>query len=207
MLAALDHLLLGINDLDGGIDWVERMTGVHAVPGGSHPGRGTRNALLALGPTCYLEIIAPDPEQHAPTWFGQILGMTEPRLVAWAAHTRDIAALAQAAMSAGLAIDGPQDGSRNRPDGKTLRWKSFRLKDDRGGLLPFFIEWDRDSVHPAGDAPKGCQLERFSVQTPGAEEMSRALVTFSVDVPIESAVKPCLLARISSPKGTLELTS
>src|ERR1039458_1778517 len=102
MLTGLDHLILAINDLDRGIAWVEQRTGVRAAFGGVHPGRGTRNALLSLGPDCYLEIIAPDPQQSSPAWFSQILTLPEPRLIAWAVHTSDLAALAQTAEAAGL---------------------------------------------------------------------------------------------------------
>lgn len=207
MLTGLDHIILGIDDLDRGVAWAEQRTGVRAAFGGVHPGRGTRNALLALGPDCYLEIIAPDPQQSSPTWFRQILTMPEPRLIAWAVHTSNLAALAQNAISAGIPIDGPHDGSRSRQDGKMLSWKLFRLRDDRGGLLPFFIEWGRDAAHPAADAPPGCTLASFHLQSPDAEDLARACQTLGVDVRVESSEEPALFACIASPRGQIELTS
>lgn len=207
MLTGLDHIILGIDDLDRGVAWAEQRTGVRAAFGGVHPGRGTRNALLALGPDCYLEIIAPDPQQSSPTWFRQILTMPEPRLIAWAVHTSNLAALAQNAISAGIPVDGPHDGSRSRQDGKMLSWKLFRLRDDRGGLLPFFIEWGRDAAHPAADAPPGCTLASFHLQSPDAEDLARACQTLGVDVRVESSEEPALFACIASPRGQIELTS
>jgi len=207
MLTGLDHIILGIDDLDRGVAWVEQLTGVRAIFGGVHPGRGTWNALLALGPSCYLEIIAPDPQQSSPAWFTQVLTMPDPKLITWAVHTPDITMLAQTAIAAGFPIDGPHDGKRSRPDGKILSWRLFHLWDDHGGLLPFFIEWSRDSVHPAADAPSGCQLERFHLQSPDAAELARACQTLAVEVQVELGSKPLMFARLSSPRGEVELTS
>jgi hypothetical protein len=206
-LSSLDHIVLGVNDLDRGVAWVELQTGVRARFGGVHPGRGTRNALLSLGATRYLEIIAPDPQQSSPVWFTTISTLSEPRLISWAVHTHDLAALAQTAQAAGFPVDGPHDGARSRPDGKTLRWKSLRLRDDRGGLLPFFIEWNADTLHPAADTPAGCHLESFRVESPDMAELQRASQALSVEVEIAAAEKPGLRARIRSPRGLLELTS
>ena len=207
MQTGLDHIILGVNDLDRGIDWVEKRTGVRAAFGGVHPGRGTRNALLSLGQDCYLEIIAPDPQQPSPTWFARILGIAEPRLISWAVHTSDLAAVAQTAGAADFPIDGPHDGARTRPDGKELSWKLFHLWDNREGMLPFFIEWGRDSVHPSADAPAGCMLKNFHLQSPEAADLASACKALAVPVNVEPGPQPLLLARIASPKGDLELTS
>ena len=207
MQTGLDHIILGVDDLDKGVAWLEQQTGVRAAFGGVHPGRGTRNALLSLGSDCYLEIIAPDPQQPSPTWFSQILTLTEPRLIAWAVHTPDLGALAEKAVEAGLRIDGPHDGARSRPDSKILSWRLFHLREDRGGLLPFFIEWGRDSVHPAADAPRGCTLEHFRLQSPDAPELARVLQTLAVDVTTEPSERPLMLARLASPRGEVEFTS
>ena len=210
MPSGLDHILLGVGDLDRGIAWLEQRTGVRAVFGGVHPGRGTRNALLSLGPRRYLEIIAPDPQQPQQGMAQALAAMREPRLFNWAVHTNDIAAAAKRAVAAGFAIDGPADGSRTRPDGKTLRWKACRLKDDRGGLLPFFIEWvftesSPESLHPSQDAPAGCTLKQFFLQSPSVPELARLCHSLGVDVSVERAEGPRLRARIGSEKGEVLL--
>jgi hypothetical protein len=207
MLAGLDHIILGANDLGRGIDWVEERTGVRAALGGVHPGRGTQNALVALGADCYLEIIAPDPSQPFVTWFTQINSITQPKLLTWAAHTSDLDALAQRVRAEGLAIDGPHQGKRTRPDSKVLSWRLFHLRNNYGGLLPFFIEWNPNSVHPATDAPAGCTLDRFELQSPHAQELARVCRILGVEVPIVLGSRSLIRARIRSPKGLVDLAS
>lgn len=203
----LDHIILGSSDLEHGIAWMEGRTGVRAVFGGAHPGRGTHNALLRLGPQSYLEILAPDPQQRSPSWHSGLQALREPRLIAWAMRTADIDAQAGMARAAGFVIIGPDDNSRTRPDGKRLRWRFFRLQDDRGGLLPFFIQWSRESVHPSADAPAGCRLDRFLLQSRAHHELSKACRDLGLDVAVEQGEEPLLRAHISSPKGKVELTS
>jgi hypothetical protein len=84
----LDHILLGSNDLDDGIAFVEKQTGVRAAFGGVHPGMGTRNALLSLGVRRYLEVIAPDPKQENvdAQRLNSLKKLKAPKLVGWAAH-------------------------------------------------------------------------------------------------------------------------
>jgi glyoxalase-like protein len=205
--ALLDHILLGCNDLDLGIQFVEENTGVRPAIGGVHPGRGTRNALLSLGERRYLEIIAPDPAQRKIVHFPQIRDMKVPRLIGWAVHPPDIAATAKLLSENKVAFQGPADGSRKRPDGLVLNWKTINLADERHGILPFFIEWSADSVHPSKDAPKNCELDYFSVLAVDPTELSQVFKRIGVEVPVERSDKDRLRAHITGPKGELGLNS
>jgi hypothetical protein len=201
MPLSLDHILLGCSDLDLGIAFVEKHTGIRAAFGGVHPGRGTHNALLSLGEKHYLEIIAPDPQQTgAPDHYG-LHKLTEPRLVGWAAHPGDLNQFATRLRDAGLAFVGPTPGSRKRPDGRLLQWKILNLNDDQSGLLPFFIEWSSDTVHPSVDAPSGCKIVYFSMSTPNHAALERISTLLDLDVPVDQSEKPQLHARIAGPDG------
>ena len=208
-VSAVDHLLLGIADLDRGIAWVEKATGVKAVVGGSHPGMGTRNALVSLGGRRYLEIIAPDPAQTAFNFRIDVRKLAEPRLVNWAAATTDIDAVAKRARAAGYETFGPQPGSRARPDGKTLRWKTFGVMNDLGAdgvePIPFFIEWAPDSVHPSQDSPKGCELVSFEIEHPKPAGVKKTLATLGIEAGVRTGGNARLTATISSPKGKVTL--
>jgi hypothetical protein len=205
--ALLDHIILGCNDLDKGIEFVHDATGVLPAMGGVHPGRGTRNALLSLGERRYLEIIAPDPAQTEIVHFPQIRSMTDARLIGWAVHPHDIAALATQLRENKVEFTGPSDGSRKRPDGQVLNWKTINLTDDRHGLLPFFIEWSADSVHPSKDAPAKCTLDYFEILSADPLELASTLKRIGIDFPVQRSDKTRLHAVISGPKGELRLTS
>jgi hypothetical protein len=197
----LDHILLGCSDLDRGITFVKEQAGVTPALGGVHPGRGTRNALLSLGERHYLEIIAPDPAQTGSTDAYGLKKLAAPRLVGWAAHPGDLDSLAARLRSAGLAFDGPTPGERKRPDGGLLRWKTLNLHHNQSGLLPFFIEWSADTVHPSADAPSGCKILRFELSAPNDAELRRLCRLMGIDVPVTRGEAPRLLVRIGGPGG------
>ena len=203
----LDHFILGCDDLDRGIDFVEKHTGVRAAYGGIHPGRGTRNALLSLGERKYLEIMAPDPAQQGTLQIPRLRELKELRIVGWAVHPADVSQLAARLRQAGVAFKDPQPGSRQRPDGKVLHWKSLTLIDDHDGLLPFFIEWSADSLHPSADAPKGCRLERFAAVNSRPDDLVKEVAILQIDLSISRGEKPALQATIAGPQGQLTAIS
>jgi len=208
----LDHILLGCSDRDRGIDLVEQHTGVRAAIGGVHPGRGTCNALLSLGQRRYLEIIAPDPTQTQVPDFASPLvqrlkSLSTPRLVGWAAQPGDLDSLAKRLSASGIAFDGPRAGSRARPDGRMLKWRTLNLSDDHDGLLPFFIEWDANAQHPSSDAPGGCRLENFVIIDPEPATLKRTCERLGLDVHIEAGKQRQIAARIAGPDRTYEVAS
>jgi hypothetical protein len=203
---AVDHLLLGVSDRDAGIRWVEERTGVKAVSGGSHPGRGTRNALLSLGGRQYLEIIAPDPAQtQLPARYQNLKTLTTPRLITWAAATDNAEATAKRCRAAGLDVVGPDPGSRQRPDGKLLRWTTLAVNTDLEGVIPFFIEWGRDVIHPATDSPPGCRLQALSFAHAQPARVRETLARMGIDATVASGAGPSLTAILETPKGVVEL--
>ena len=208
-IKVVDHLLLGIGDLDRGIAWVAERTGVRAVIGGSHPGRGTRNALVSLGPMQYLEIIAPDPAQTAFTFQIDVRSLEEPRLINWAAGTTDIDDVARRAKAAGRQVLGPTDGSRARPDGKLMKWRSLGIASElaAGAVqpIPFFIQWSAGTVHPSEDSPKGCTLRAFRILHPSAAAVRDLLTSVGIDADVGQEPEATIRATLNTPNGTVEL--
>jgi len=202
--ATLDHIILGCNDLDAGIAFMLKKSGYQAAMGGSHPGRGTRNALLALGNRRYLEILAPDPEQPKLVFHPEIAALEEPALVGWAIRHKDLAAYASSLRARGFECIGPVDGSRTRPDGQVFRWKTLSYADDKAGIRPFYIEWDEHSPHPSAEAPGGCLLMDFHATGHFVKETSpppNAKKMLRPDHPAQ------LQAKIAGLLGEFELSS
>jgi hypothetical protein len=206
---AIDHIIAGCRDLAHAVDVIQSATGIRAAAGGTHHGKGTRNALLSLGSMRYLEIIAPDPEQPRLEWFRRITELEEPRLIGWAAAGGDITRVAQRLRDAHVAFTGPLAGSRTRPDGVTLEWRTIVLDDDAGGMLPFFIEWSAGSIHPSVTAPAGCELVRFDAADTDAGRWTRTAAALGIDLsvapPGAQGTPARLRGTIRGPSGSLEL--
>jgi hypothetical protein len=98
----LDHLVFATRDLERTVGEFAAATGVRPVEGGRHEGRGSRNYLVGLGATSYLEIIGPDVErpgtQSAPFGLDEVQGE---RLVTWAVRPEDIDVAVVVAREAG----------------------------------------------------------------------------------------------------------
>ena len=104
----IDHLIYTAPDLEAGMDHIEDILGVRPVPGGQHHDFGTHNALLSLGPSTYLEVMAPDPSLKSPEqgllfqgYFSQGPGLTR-----WVIATEEIEQLALTEVTLSYTISG-----------------------------------------------------------------------------------------------------
>jgi hypothetical protein len=209
VLAQVDHLVYATPDLALGIETAEKLFGVRATPGGQHPGEGTRNALIALGPTSYFEIIGPDPGQPAPAR-GRRFGIDElkvPHLTTWVAKGKALDVFAAAAKAHGVDLGAVIPGSRKRPDGVVLSWT---YTDPRtvlaNRLVPYLIDWGA-SPHPSATAAKGVTLISLRAEHPDAERVQGMLKQLGLDLAVTRGPAPSLIATFDSPKGRVELKS
>ena len=202
-----DHLVYACRDLDRAVAAAEELLGARAVPGGRHPGKGTMNALVGLGPARYLEIVGADPDQPVPEggrWF-QVDTLAEPRLVTWCATGASLTGVHQAAQDAGVDLGAISSGGRRRPDGTELHWQVTDPGAQReGGLIPFFIDW-QDSRHPALDLPGGCAFLELRGGHPRAAVVQAVLEGLGLPLHLEAAAEPFLAARIRTDRGVVEL--
>jgi hypothetical protein len=207
LLRRIDHLVYATPDLAVGIQRIEAMLGVRATPGGQHPGEGTRNALVSLGPASYLEIIARDPEQpepDTPRKFG-IDTLRSPRLVTWAAKGSDLGLLVADARRRGVMLGDVIPGSRRTPSGALLSWHITSQRTViADGLVPFFIDWGQ-TPHPAATAGTGATLIALRAEHPDAERVRKILDQLGLDLPVTSGATPALIGTIAGPRGRVEL--
>ena len=211
IVSRVDHLVYATPSLARGISEVEELLGVAATPGGVHPGRGTRNALLSLGESTYLEIIGPDleqPEPLAPRPFG-IDSLERAGLVTWAMRAPDIERRLAAARARGYDPGEIFEMSRDTPGGERLEWRLTRPTESLGGagalLVPFLIDWG-DTRHPAAAAVAGGRLLDLRAGHPRPSEVAAALAALDLPLIVEKGDAATIEARIDCSRGIVTLS-
>lgn len=219
--AAIDHLVYGVPELGPAVDRLQALLGVAPAAGGRHEGRGTHNALLALGGDRYLEVIAPDPEQPeppAPRPFG-LNHLTAPRLITFAVHAAPgteppersgpaarLERWRRQAAARGYDPGPVVSGGRRRPDGSLLNWHLCQHPElPFGGVVPFLIDWGTEPS-PAAAAPPGCRLLELEAIHPEPQAVRAALGALEAAVPVRPGPAPALRATVAAPSGRAVLT-
>ena len=207
-LAYIDHIILSIDDLQRGMDLLEQATGIRPVFGGAHPGRGTQNALLSLGNNQYIELLAPNladtsaaVQQSADRIKAGYAQFTKPFPNGWAVQVSNADVERARLIEKGFNASEVRPGSRAKPDGQTLRWKTFDPWGLQNNLLPFVIEWGAGTRHPSTTSPTGCKLVDFSLQSTAADSMRAMFARAGYPLKITSGASDRLTVTIDCPGG------
>jgi hypothetical protein len=202
---ALDHLVVGAAVLEEGVAHVEQALGAVMQTGGKHTFMGTHNALLKLGATVYLEVIAIDPDAPPPRarWFNlDKLDLTRPRLIHWVVRTHEIGALAR---------QFPFCGAVEHASRGALHW-NITIPEDGSlpyeGAFPTLIEWPEGPHVCARMNDSGCALKSLTLSHPQAMGIERLLESEFSDhhVKFELAASASIVAQISTPGGLRDLS-
>jgi hypothetical protein len=198
-VSTLDHLVIAAADLGEGARWVEERLGVGLEAGGRHAVFGTHNRLLSLGPECYLEVIAVDPDAPAPArprWFElDSPTMRErlaagPALVHWVVRVDSVDEIAD-----------PLELSRG-----DNRWVIGVPPDGRmplGGLAPSRILWR--TPPPSTLLPdKWIRLRELRLSSPESAAVAEAVAGIRGPVVVRKG-PPGLFATIDTLTGPVEV--
>lgn len=147
MLRYIDHVILGVTDLDGAArDYAETL-GFAVSPGGAHSHLGTQNRLVVLDPE-YIELIARLPG-HAQTVDSPISAMfvRAPGPLGFALASDDVEGDVAAMRARGVPVAEPAPGRLEGPGGMSRGWHMAAIDGDAGlGVepwrLPFVIQHD-----------------------------------------------------------------
>jgi len=197
--AQIDHIMLGIDDLDRGVKQFEEATGVKPVYGGKHP-RGTHNALVSLGEGTYLEIIAVQKGVTPPDDYTGLAQLHTLTPIGWAVSSKDNAQLRSRLEAAGMTVTEAAPGSRTTPAGKTLSWQTFGLKDNFEEA-PFFIVWSAQTAHPSTTSPPGCKLQQWRIAGPHQKDLEQLRRTLDLRSEAADAKATSMRLTLTCPKG------
>ncbi len=213
MSSEIDHIIWACADLEQGSRQFEKLSGVRPRFGGVHANGATQNALVALGPRCYLEILAPvrPPTAADDAWVQTLHTASEPRVLTYCLRSgSSLQDLAGIAAGLGWPNATVANNGRTTPAGIALRWQWLApASKSFGWAFPFFIDW-LDSVHPARSLSteipdRTIELQRFAVGHPDAIGLADALGHFGASIPTYTADEGCFELELSTPQGIVAL--
>src|SRR5260370_15926848 len=138
VLTAIDHIIIGVNDLERATTIFSQQLGLAVSGGGIHPAGGTANRIIVIGDT-YLELITVRAPSEAEPDMLERLAKGEGDLNVVLASTH-IQADSMAMARRGGSLIGPTPGALGAGGGRTRGWS--RTNIERPALpqhYPFLI--------------------------------------------------------------------
>lgn len=201
-----------------------RELGFNVLPGGTHAGGETSNALVIFEDSTYLELISFNDEPKEGTkqpWAFKSPGWVDYAFLGSGSDLPGsrVSEIINSRLPPGQSLYAPEfSGGRSRPDGVVLKWLLTIVKDKNlGGILPFFCgdvtpRENRVPTTPKGNVehPNGAKgVAYVKVSTNNLKAVSEKVVAVTGEQPFEetnSSVKWKLITGQSS-RPVLELVS
>jgi hypothetical protein len=133
MTITFDHAIIYVNNLERGMTDFGAL-GFTVRRGGEHTEMGTHNALIIFQDGTYLELLAPLPGR-TPQGFPGRLG--DEGFAGFCLRSENLASELQPLPERGVTVPPLKAGSRTRPDGQRIEWRTATIE---GMTAPFFIE-------------------------------------------------------------------
>lgn len=206
---SIDHIVYAVPDLASAVRHFHNEYGITAILGGKHHSKGTKNALVNLGNSVYLEILAIDHENQnikAPRWMGMDL-ISEAKITRWSITSNQLEKDQAILQSYHPQMGIIEEGARETPDGSILKWKMILpLSKPEVEIIPFMTDWSLSSFHPTERLEQNCTLEEIILSTSADDHAAKKCISQLFNgieiVPFNTAK---INIKVDGPKGTFYL--
>jgi hypothetical protein len=183
MLTSLDHIIIGVRDLERAAQIFGNDLGLLPSGGGIHPIGGTANRIIVIGDT-YLELITIYKPEEAQESLRRRLEEGSEGYLNCVFASDDLEADSRAIRERGVTLIGPVAGSLRSADGRERAWKRADIeRPDLTQRYPFIIQhdsageerrrrlagWSTPPAHPLGAS----KVRSVTLAVENLEEASR----------------------------------
>ena len=204
----IDHIVYAVPNLEEAMQQFEQLTGIAPIFGGYHTTQGTKNALVNLGNSCYLELLAIDKDNTAitpPRWMGIDLTTTA-QVTRWSLKTTDSNRDSKIVKEYDTSMGKIQGGQRKMTNGELLVWDMVMpLPAPRVELIPFMTDWQQSTTHPTLQLPPQCELVDLQLIHPMPSTVQPILDKLELKLEVVRGEKPTIRVGIQCAAGRITI--
>jgi len=204
----IDHLVYTVPDLEAAMDWFEKLSGIRPTFGGYHTTQGTKNAVINLGNSRYLELLAADEENKAiqpPRWMG-VDFLEKAQMTRWSLKSNDLPTDSTILKEYQQEMGTIQGGQRKTTSGNLLTWEMIMpLAAPQIEVMPFMTDWQHSAVHPTDAMGEQCELISMAFTHPNPNLLQPTLAKLGLDIALTQGSNIGIKVKIKCPKGIIEI--
>ena len=200
----VDHIALAVPDTEGGVRYVEQLTGVKPTLTKSDPKDFYWSAALGIGEDSFLEVIGPNPDHKGVHPFKSFMaGLKEPAVMFWYIATDGFDAFVRRVELAGETLSNivtvdPETSANDSDYTRAGIGKRFETQ------RPNVIEWRKRSVEQSTDIQ--CRMTGFSLSHPKPDALNGLFEALSIDAVVKKGPSRIGLT-LQRPKGEVTLAN